>query len=115
MVKKAFKVYDVDGNGSMDYDEMNIMMDDIVKSLKIEKLNEKQRDWAFKILDADGSGEIDHQELIINLLPIIEKFSAGYLSNTDEDSEIPDQLQQNKDLDNPGNKEYMAGLGTKLK
>ena len=59
-VEEAFKLYDADGNGTLDVEEatkfLTMWMEKHAKS-------EEAKQITFDDLDADGNGEIDRQEL----------------------------------------------------
>jgi Ca2+-binding EF-hand superfamily protein len=56
---EAFKVFDIDGNGSITSDELR----QIFLNLG-EKLTDEEIDDMIKVADVDGDGEINYQEFV---------------------------------------------------
>jgi Ca2+-binding EF-hand superfamily protein len=57
-----FSLYDVDGTGGIDGNEMLTMMDSRKKSLGMFKVKEKDCTIIMKALDTDGNGQVDSKE-----------------------------------------------------
>ena len=73
-IKKAFDLYDDDKNGVLDPYELQILLDDIVKELKIPKLNHKQLYWSLNILSKNQSGFVTYGQLQDSIEIIMDKF-----------------------------------------
>merc|ERR1719186_1078976 len=58
-VDQIFRIFDKDGNGSIDFKEFMIATDMTTSGSPEEKLR-----WAFKMYDKDGSGKIELREMI---------------------------------------------------
>jgi len=58
-VDQIFRIFDKDGNGSIDFKEFMLATDMTASGTPEEKLR-----WAFKMYDKDGSGSIELPEMI---------------------------------------------------
>jgi hypothetical protein len=76
-IAEAFAMFDVDGSGEIDRDELS----SVAKELGVP-LSESDLDDAMKQMDADGSGEVDLQE-----------FAGWYKSLTSSNSGAPSKLE----------------------
>ena len=59
-VEEAFKIYDTDGNGTLDVEEATKFL---TQWLEKHAKSEEAKQITFDDLDVDGNGEIDRQEL----------------------------------------------------
>merc|ERR1719378_1003967 len=58
-LEQLFRIFDKDGDGSIDFKEFMIATDMTSSGDPEEKLR-----WAFRMYDKDGSGEIDIEEMV---------------------------------------------------
>eukprot|EP00918_Siedleckia_nematoides_P051186 GHVU01112025.1.p1 GENE.GHVU01112025.1~~GHVU01112025.1.p1 ORF type:complete len:158 (+),score=39.70 GHVU01112025.1:131-604(+) len=58
-IKKVFRVYDKDGNGFLNADELKYMMTSMCSSITDEEVDEM-----LKHADIDGDGQLNYQEFI---------------------------------------------------
>merc|ERR1719245_1953378 len=58
-LEQLFRIFDKDGDGSIDFKEFMIATDMTSSGDPEEKLR-----WAFRMYDKDGSGEIDLREMV---------------------------------------------------
>ena len=63
-IKNAFPIYDEDGNGVLDKDEITNLLKEICDGLGLPPVNQSQVDKCFSSIDVDNSGDIDFKELI---------------------------------------------------
>merc|ERR1719418_395372 len=80
-VDQIFRIFDKDGNGSIDFKEFMMATDMTASGTPEEKLR-----WAFKMYDKDGSGSIELPEMIEIIGTLYEmegvpKDSAGERAN----------------------------------
>merc|ERR1711971_462661 len=70
-----FRVFDVDGSGSLDFQEFTLAMNCTHLTNPEDKLN-----WIFNVFDEDGGGSIDLEEvhkLVLSLLQLTEAGDTG--------------------------------------
>jgi hypothetical protein len=72
IAKKTFELYDEDGNGTLDLEEVAEFLQTICACLGMEKLEGEQREQIFKLIDENGDGVIEYGE-IIAFLPKITR------------------------------------------
>ena len=74
-VEKIWIIYDVDNNGTLDFDEIRDYLDQMAfpsLSMSMEQLYK-----IFQMIDSDGSGCIDKQEMILFIKRLSEHTSGG--------------------------------------
>ena len=76
-VERIWLLYDIDENGTLDYDEIKMYLDE--EGTKYLSLNDKQKKRLFDKIDVDGSGTIDKDEMIEFLNILMEKNNAAML------------------------------------
>ena len=72
LIMQAFRIFDEDGSGSLDYDEVRRVVDGLGQLPEDPEEAEEEFDRMCKLCDKDGDGEIDAAEfveLIIESLP----------------------------------------------
>lgn len=86
---------DLDGNGTIDFDEFIQMMPAASRNERAENAEEEMRE-AFQIFDADGNGKITSEELRLIMENLGEKLT---------DEEIDDMVKE-ADIDGDGEINY---------
>ena len=76
-VERIWLLYDIDENGTLDYDEIKMYLDE--EGTQYLSLNDKQKKRLFDKIDVDGSGTIDKDEMIEFLNILMEKNNAAML------------------------------------
>lgn len=71
-VDQIFRIFDKDGNGSIDFKEFMMATDMTASGSPEEKLR-----WAFKMYDKDGSGEIEIEEMCEIISTLYEMEGVG--------------------------------------
>lgn len=105
VVKRAFDIYDADGSGNLDGDELRNLQQDICNAFDQPELTEEQYIQALDILDEDRDGDISYQELLQNMDTINEILNETGHKDDDEDDE-------NQYRKNPN---FIKGLGKQIR
>jgi len=106
VLKPFFIRYDEDGSGSIDLNELNLLMKDIGQRLSQEEIREQ-----FAQFDADHSGQIDFQEFVTGLVHYakerqqnlfkkerISEFRPSQKTEEDDDDEVEEVPEDLLDL-----------------
>ena len=73
-VDKIWDVYDLDGNGVMDFQETKVFLNDYMDKFGSgEKVSNREFKILFDEIDEDGSGELDKDEIIYLLKAVCNK------------------------------------------
>merc|ERR1719397_56092 len=91
-MEQLFRIFDKDGDGSIDFKEFMIATDMTSSGDPEEKLR-----WAFRMYDKDGSGEIDMEEMveIFSLMYTVQGFTEE--EGQDRAKKIFNTLDKNRD------------------
>ena len=110
VIKKAFSIYDADGSGSLDPEELEELLTMVCDCLGLPQLYQAQLQESIKILDADGDGDIDYKEIIRNL-PKLNKIlrDPELMINFEESEDDPDNPNYHRK-----NPNFVKGLGRRF-
>ena len=67
VVKKAFEIYDTDGSGNLDANELGELLNIVSECIDLPPISDKQLELCFEVLDIDQDGDVEYKELIKNL------------------------------------------------
>jgi len=92
-VDQIFRIFDKDGNGSIDFKEFMMATDMTASGSPEEKLR-----WAFKMYDKDGSGTIEPSEMAEVITELFEMCGQS----KDEGNVRADRIFKKLDIDDNG-------------
>jgi hypothetical protein len=110
LVKKAFDKYDVDGSGALDYDELNLLINDMCFHLNLPELGMREMNKILDTVDESGDGEVQFEELLEHVETAITQLTtcvANLKMPGGEDTE-----NEYNPADNP---KFIRGLGRQLR
>jgi len=73
IVKQAFKKYDEDNSGSLEKNEIKLLLRDVCVELGAPRISSKEVDEAIKEHDKNGDGKFGYDELFSMVAPIIQQ------------------------------------------
>lgn len=112
IVKKAFAIYDADGSGSLDADELEELLNEVCECLGLPNIYQAQLKECILILDSDGDGDIDYKEIVRNLPKlnhVLRNPDLMYNFEEEESEDDPDDPKYHKK-----NPKFIKGLGRKF-
>merc|ERR1719219_3205684 len=92
-VDQIFRIFDKDGNGTIDFKEFMLATDMTASGTPEEKLR-----WAFKMYDKDGSGTIEPSEMS----EVISELYSMIGQSKDEGSQRANRIFNKLDIDDNG-------------
>jgi Ca2+-binding EF-hand superfamily protein len=76
LVKKAFDKYDVDGSGALDYDELNLKINDMCFHLDLPELGMCEMSKILDSVDESGDGEVQFEEFLEHVETVITQMTT---------------------------------------
>ena len=59
-----WKDYDADGSGSLEFNEVKLMMENLYKEMGLKPFSQIEFGIMYKKIDKDGSGTLDKEEMV---------------------------------------------------
>ena len=111
IVKDAWDIFDADGSGDLDTNELEDLMNEICETLCLPLVTKPQLQDIIKILDTSGDGTIELRELMKNLPKVNEVLSSSEY----QDALVNEtQKEESGEIYNKKNKNFIKGLGKKI-